>query len=50
MVFGKDARVEWDKRDRYGRFVGQVMVQPVDCPRCGLTLDAGQAQLAAGMA
>lgn len=40
MVFGKDVRVEWDKRDRYDRIVGKVWVQPADCPRCGLTLDA----------
>lgn len=24
MVFGKDVRVEWEKRDRYGRIVGKV--------------------------
>jgi endonuclease YncB( thermonuclease family) len=50
LVFGKDVRVDWNKRDRYGRTVGKVWVQPPDCPRCGPTLDAGQAQLAAGMA
>ena len=50
LVFGKDVRVEWDKKDRYGRIVGKVWVQPPDCQRCGLTLDAGQAQLVAGMA
>ena len=42
--------MEWDKRDRYGRIVGKVWVQPSDCPTCLMTLDAGQAQLAAGMA
>jgi len=50
MVFGKDVRVEGDKRDRYGRIVGKVWVQPADCPTCPMTLDAGQAQLAAGLA
>ena len=50
LVFGKEVRVESDKRDRYGRSVGKVWVQPPDCPHCGLTLDAGRAQLAAGMA
>jgi endonuclease YncB( thermonuclease family) len=50
MVFGKDVRVEGDKRDRYGRIVGKVWVQPSDCPTCPMTLDAGQAQLAAGLA
>ena len=40
LVFGKDVRVDWDKRDRYGRIVGKVWVQPVrlsdlpDDPRC----------------
>ena len=28
LVFQKDVRVDWDKRDRYGRIVGKVMVQP----------------------
>lgn len=50
LAFGKEVRVEWDKRDRYGRSVGKIWVQSPDCPRCGLTLDAGRAQLAAGMA
>lgn len=50
LVFGKEIRVEWDKEDRYGRIIGKVWVQPPDCPRCGLTLDAGLAQLSAGMA
>ena len=50
MVFGKEVRVEWGKRDRYGRIVGKVWVQPSDCPTCPMTLDAGQAQLAAGLA
>ena len=47
---GEAVRVEWDKRDRYGRIVGKVRVQPSDCPTCPMTLDAGQAQLASGMA
>ena len=50
LVFNKDVRVEWEKRDRYKRIVGKVWVQPADCPTCPMTLDAGQAQLAAGMA
>ena len=28
LVFGKDVRVEWEKRDRYERIVGKVWVQP----------------------
>ena len=50
LLFGKDVRVEWDKRDRYGRIVGTIWVQPLDCSRCGMTLDAGQAQLSVGLA
>jgi endonuclease YncB( thermonuclease family) len=50
LVFGKDVRVEWNKRDRFERIVGKVWVQPADCPRCGLTLDAGHAQITVGLA
>ena len=50
MVFGKDVRVEWNKRDRYSRIVGKVWVQPASCPTCPMTLDAGQAQLTVGLA
>jgi endonuclease YncB( thermonuclease family) len=50
MVFNKEVRIDWTKRDRYQRIVGKVWVQPADCPTCPMTLDAGQAQLAAGMA
>lgn len=50
LVFNKNVRVDWTKRDRYQRIVGKVWVQPADCPTCPMTLDAGQMQLAAGMA
>jgi len=50
LVFKKEVAVDWTKRDRYGRIVGKVMVQPSDCPSCPKTLDAGQAQLSVGMA
>ena len=49
MVFGKEVRVELDKRDRYKRIVGKVWVQPADCPTCPMTLDAGHAQITVGM-
>jgi endonuclease YncB( thermonuclease family) len=45
MVFGKDVRVEWKKRDKYKRIVGKVWVQPESCPTCPMTLDAGHAQI-----
>ena len=45
LVFDRDVRVEWEKRDKYKRIVGTVWVQPVSCPTCPKTLDAGLAQL-----
>ena len=50
LVFDKDVRVEWEKRDKYKRIVGTVWVQPVSCPTCPKTLDAGLAQLTVGLA
>ena len=50
LVFNKEVRVDWTKRDKYKRIVGKVWVQPADCPTCPMTLDAGHAQIAAGMA
>ena len=50
MVFGNDVRVQWDKRDRYGRIVGKIWVRPVSCPTCPMTLDAGHAQITVGLA
>jgi endonuclease YncB( thermonuclease family) len=50
LVFQKEVSVDWQKRDRYGRIVGKVMVQPPDCPTCPKTLDTGQAQLIVGLA
>ena len=50
LVFGKDVRVEWQKRDKYKRIVGKVWVQPADCPTCPMTLDAGHAQITVGLA
>jgi hypothetical protein len=48
LVFGKDVRVEWEKRDKYKRIVGKVWVQPASCPTCPMTLDAGHAQITVG--
>lgn len=50
LVHGKQATVKWNKRDRWGRIIGAVWVEPVDCPGCGHTLDVGRAQLSVGMA
>lgn len=50
LAYGKTATIHWTKRDRWGRIIGAVWVEPADCPGCGHTLDAGRAQLARGMA
>ena len=50
MTHGKDARIECHKIDRFGRGVCKVWVQPLDCPRCGKTLDVGLAQISVGLA
>ena len=50
LVAGKEVRVESSKTDRYGRVLGKVWVQPVDCPGCGKSLDANHAQILSGMA
>jgi endonuclease YncB( thermonuclease family) len=50
LVFGRDVTVQWRKRDRYGRAVGKVLVQPEGCSTCQRTSDAGLAQLEAGLA
>jgi endonuclease YncB( thermonuclease family) len=50
MVAGKEVFVESSKKDRYGRILGKVGVQPLDCSSCGKTLDVNHAQILAGMA
>ena len=52
VVFGRPARVEWFKEDRYGRKVGKVWVADPSCraSSCPLTLDASLAQLTFGLA
>ena len=50
LVSGKEVFVESNKKDRYGRVLGKVWVQPADCSTCGKTLDINHAQLLAGMA
>lgn len=50
LIAGKEVRVESNKSDRYGRILGKVRVQPMDCSGCGKTLGANHAQLLAGMA
>jgi endonuclease YncB( thermonuclease family) len=55
LAFGKEAKVVWHKRDRYGRIVGQVWVEAPDAPcrgkpGCPKTRDAGLAQIQSGLA
>ena len=50
LVYGKEVRIEGDKRDRYGRTLGKVWVKPDECPDCSKTLDAGLAMLTVGLA
>lgn len=50
LAHGQPATVKWSKRDRWGRIIGTVWIEPVDCPGCGHTLDVGRAQLSVGMA
>lgn len=54
LVFGKDVAVEWQKRDRYKRIVGKVLVNEsgVDCGfrDCRKSLDTGLQQVRDGMA
>jgi len=50
IAFGKEAKADCHKRDRYQRYVCKVWVRPPECPACELTLDVGHAQLLAGLA
>ncbi|MDH5534879.1 MAG: thermonuclease family protein [Betaproteobacteria bacterium] len=50
LVFGKDVVVVWQKRDRYGRIVGQVLAPDCSCHACAKSLDAGLALVGAGLA
>ena len=50
MAHGKAARIDCYKIDRFGREVCKVWVQPLNCPRCGKTLDVGLAQISVGLA
>lgn len=50
LILNQEVRLETDKRDKYGRLLGKLWVQPPDCPRCGKTLDANLAMLTVGLA
>ena len=52
LVFGKEIEVQWNKRDRYGRIVGKVLVVEAPCKAgdCPKTVDACLSQITAGLA
>lgn len=50
LVQGKAVAVRWNKRDRYGRIVGQVLIASCANNACPGTPDTGLAQLRAGLA
>lgn len=50
LVYGKPARLECYKTDRYGRSVCNIFVAPASAPSGPLTLDAGLAMVTQGMA
>jgi endonuclease YncB( thermonuclease family) len=54
LVFGQDVRIEWQKRDLYGRLVGKVWTISPDAncrtAECPKSLDANLAQVTFGMA
>jgi endonuclease YncB( thermonuclease family) len=50
LAHGKPAMVVWNKRDRYGRIVGRVLLRQCAAPQCPYTTDAGLEQVRAGLA
>jgi endonuclease YncB( thermonuclease family) len=51
LVYQKAVRIEWSKKDKYGRLVGKILVAPGSCATpCKATVDVNLAQIAAGFA
>lgn len=50
LVLGREVTVAWEKRDRYGRIVGRVLAPECASRACAQSLDAGLAQIRAGLA
>ena len=50
LVLDREVRLEMTGKDRYGRLLGKLWVQPADCRDCGKTLDANLAMLTVGLA
>jgi len=55
LIYDQPVRVEWKKRDRFGRIVGKIWVASPDSPcrgepACPMNVDAGLAQITMGRA
>ena len=50
LVLNQDVRLETTGKDKYGRLLGKLWVQPADCRDCGKNLDANLAMLTVGLA
>jgi endonuclease YncB( thermonuclease family) len=51
LALNKTVRVQWTKRDAFGRVLGKVFAEPSPCPTpCDKSLDLGLSQLEAGLA
>lgn len=52
LTLGQFVTVDWQKRDSYGRIIGQVFIQPADCKTaaCPFTLDINHQQVQSGSA
>lgn len=53
LLYGRHVAVAWYKRDRYNRLLGSVIVtrsEPCARPPCPAAVDAGHAQISAGLA
>ena len=50
LVLNKQVRLDVNGKDKYGRLLGKLWVQPADCPSCAKTLDANLAMLTVGLA
>lgn len=50
LVLDREVRLDMTGKDKYGRLLGKIRVQPADCRGCGKTLDANLAMLTVGLA
>lgn len=52
LIYNKQVKVEWSKRDKYKRVIGKILFIPESCisPSCLEPTDANREQIAVGMA